>query len=148
MKLIIGGAYQGKLAYAKKEYHLTEGWLDGGTCPPEAILSCSGIYNFHEYVKRMVNTDNIVSESEQFSRIFLQTDNLSGLEQQAEAFAEMLCRKNPDIVIISNELGYGVVPMEKEDRLWREAVGRICTGLASRADEVIRVVCGMGQRLK
>jgi hypothetical protein len=70
------------------------------------------------------------------------------LEQDAETFAERLCACNPEILIVSNELGYGVVPMEKADRLWREAAGRICCALASRADEVVRVVCGIGQRIK
>lgn len=149
MKLIIGGAYQGKLAYAKREYHITEGWLDGRTCRLDEILSCRGICYFHEYVKRLLNEDKDISEAGQdFSWVHIQKEDLSSLEQQAEGFAGMLCRENPDIVIVSNELGYGVVPMEKSDRLWRETTGRICTGIAARADEVVRVVCGVGQRLK
>ncbi len=79
---------------------------------------------------------------------FINTDNPSIIEQQAEAFADWLYKKNPNLVIVSNELGYGVVPMEKKDRLWRERVGRVCTCIAARADEVVRVVCGIGTRLK
>lgn len=149
MKLIIGGAYQGKLAYAKREYQVTEGWLDGRTCSLEEIFSCKGICYFHEYVKRMMCGEKNSSEGGQdLLWLHLQKEELSGLERQARGFAEMLCWKNPDILIVSNELGYGVVPMEKTDRLWREATGRICTEIAARADEVVRVVCGVGQRLK
>ena len=47
MKLIIGGAYQGKLAYEKREYGMAEGWIDGRTCRMEEIWTCGGIDYFH-----------------------------------------------------------------------------------------------------
>ena len=74
--------------------------------------------------------------------------SLLDLEHQAEGFAEKLFRRNPDIVIVSNELGCGVVPVDKEDRIWREPVGRLCTSLAARAAEVEKVMCGIGMNLK
>ena len=56
--------------------------------------------------------------------------------------------KNPDLVLISNELGYGVVPMDVFDRNYRETTGRVCTEIASEADAVYRVVCGIGTKIK
>ena len=56
--------------------------------------------------------------------------------------------QNPRIVIVTNEVGYGIVPMEKEERVWRELCGRTCTNLASFADEVVRVCCGIVGRIK
>jgi adenosyl cobinamide kinase/adenosyl cobinamide phosphate guanylyltransferase len=38
--------------------------------------------------------------------------------------------------------------MEDCDRAWREITGRILIELAKDADEVHRVVLGMGQRIK
>ncbi len=140
MKLITGGAYQGKLAYAKERYGVQDGWIDGRTCGTEEILTCSGIHHFHEYVKRMLQDEQ--------STFGLKNDSLIGLEEQAQSFADRLCGENPEILIVSSELGYGVVPMEKQDRMWREAVGRICTCIAAKSEEVIRVVCGVGVRLK
>lgn len=64
------------------------------------------------------------------------------------AFAEELYRRNPEICIITNELGYGVVPLEAFDRRYREATGRICTELAKRSSKVTRVVLGQGQVIK
>ena len=55
---------------------------------------------------------------------------------------------NPDIVVVSQEVGYGVVPMDAFDRKYREAVGRVCTGLASKSKKVTRVVCGIGTVIK
>ena len=69
-------------------------------------------------------------------------------ETAPEAELEELLQKNPEICIVTNELGYGVVPIEPFDRKWREKTGRICTELAAKADSVTRVVCGIGILLK
>lgn len=47
-----------------------------------------------------------------------------------------------DTVVISREMGCGVVPIEASDRLLREVNGRVNCILAGRADKVIRMVCG------
>ena len=51
-------------------------------------------------------------------------------------------------LVICNEVGSGVVPMDRRQREHREAVGRLCTQLAIRAQAVYRVSCGLGMRLK
>lgn len=126
MKMIIGGAYQGKLEYALK---LTgcqkEEFVDGACCGMDEIYQAKGIVNFHEYVKRYLETTE--------SRVDL---------------AGCLMEKNPELILVSNELGYGVVPCDPADRRWREATGRICTELARNASLVVRVVCGIGMVLK
>ncbi len=63
-------------------------------------------------------------------------------------FTEELLRRNPDAVILCDEIGLGIVPMDKRERLWREAVGRCCQRIAAQAQQVIRVVCGLSQVLK
>jgi hypothetical protein len=55
---------------------------------------------------------------------------------------------HPHCVIICNEVGGGIVPMEKSEREHREKVGRVSCMLAKRADAVYRVVCGIGMRIK
>ena len=69
-------------------------------------------------------------------------------EMSVQDLAEQLWMKNPDLVLISNELGYGVVPMDVFDRNYRETTGRVCTEIASWADAVYRVVCGIGTKIK
>ncbi|MCD8022885.1 MAG: bifunctional adenosylcobinamide kinase/adenosylcobinamide-phosphate guanylyltransferase [Lachnospiraceae bacterium] len=173
MKLVTGGAYQGKLEYAKRTYQIDDGWIDGRDCEFDEIVRCCGIHHFHEYVRRMLHEQTDPEGGTQEEQdVFLcsaqpgpmqrdpmqehwrtngfrfQTDDLRALEEQADAFAAWLYQSNPAIVIVTNELGYGIVPIEKEDRFWREVTGRICTCLAARSDEVVRVVCGIGMRLK
>ena len=72
------------------------------------------------------------------------------LRQQPEADAalEQWLTEHPDGIIICDEVGCGVVPMDKEDRSWRERVGRTCCRLAEKAGAVYRVTCGLGARLK
>lgn len=51
-------------------------------------------------------------------------------------------------VVICNEVGMGVVPLDRGERSWRELVGRTCTTLANRADRVVRMVCGIPTVIK
>lgn len=124
MKLIIGGAFQGKLEYAKKQYQI-ENWEDGRTCRPEALFSCQGVHHFHEYIRRMIKAG-----------------------QEVSSLADRLRTENPEIVVVTNELGYGIVPANAFDRNYREAAGRVCTQLAQEAEVVCRVICGIGQVIK
>ncbi|MBR2681904.1 MAG: bifunctional adenosylcobinamide kinase/adenosylcobinamide-phosphate guanylyltransferase [Atopobiaceae bacterium] len=55
--------------------------------------------------------------------------------------------KNKDVVCCC-EVGMGVVPVDGEERAWRELVGRTCTELAKDAHEVVRMVCGIPVLLK
>ena len=51
-------------------------------------------------------------------------------------------------VVIVNEMGAGVIPMEKSQRMAREAGGRLAILLAQQAERVVRIVCGLPQILK
>ena len=51
-------------------------------------------------------------------------------------------------VLISDEIGNGVVPIEPFERQWREVTGRILISLAKEAAEVYKVVCGIGMKIK
>ena len=50
--------------------------------------------------------------------------------------------------VACDEVGCGVVPMDKKQILYREAVGRSCCILAERAERVTRVICGIGVIIK
>lgn len=57
----------------------------------------------------------------------------------------MLCAKE---VVICDEVGSGVIPLERANREAREATGRLCAALAAEATRVIRMVCGIPQIIK
>lgn len=124
MKLVTGGAYQGKKAYALETYQITE-WSDGANCPFEELFTCPGMDHFHEYIRRALKENR----------------EISGL-------AGELTARNPKIVLITDELGCGVVPVDPFDRAYREAHGRLCCQLAAEAEEVVRVICGIGMVIR
>jgi len=64
------------------------------------------------------------------------------------AYARALIESKPDAVIVSDELGSGIVPMEPIDRAWREAHGRAMCLICQHAESVTRAVCGIGVRIK
>lgn len=55
---------------------------------------------------------------------------------------------SPDVVIIMSEVGSGIVPASAQDRMFRDEVGRVGCYLAQQAEEVYRVVAGIGMRIK
>lgn len=51
-------------------------------------------------------------------------------------------------IVTCSEVGAGIVPLDAQERAWREAVGRMSCELASQADAVVRMVCGIPVVLK
>jgi adenosyl cobinamide kinase/adenosyl cobinamide phosphate guanylyltransferase len=68
--------------------------------------------------------------------------------RDAEADAWAYISEHPDVVVISDEVGNGIVPMEPFEREYRERLGRMLMQIAEKADRVERVLCGIGQRIK
>ena len=60
------------------------------------------------------------------------------------AFCDVASRE----VVCCCEVGMGVVPIDRDERAWRERVGRTCTKLAAEATRVVRMVCGIPMILK
>lgn len=126
MILITGGSFQGKTAYAQELTGISgEEMADGAVCPLEEIFYCKGIRQFHLWVKRALEEG-----------------------QEPRELAKELLQRNPELVVITDELGYGVVPIDPKDRKYREGHGRICCELAGRARKVCRVICGIGTVIK
>ena len=68
--------------------------------------------------------------------------------QSPEEEVSVWLSNHPDGVLICDEVGCGVTPLDREDRAWREKVGRICCVLAQKAEAVYRIHCGLEVRLK
>nr|WP_317282395.1 bifunctional adenosylcobinamide kinase/adenosylcobinamide-phosphate guanylyltransferase [uncultured Sellimonas sp.] len=69
-------------------------------------------------------------------------------KQDVKEYTTRYIQEHPEAVIIMDEVGCGIVPVEKEERKWREAVGRAGCILAKSAAEVYRIMAGMAVRLK
>ena len=124
MILIIGGAYQGKLDYAKSTFGLTS----------QEVYTCSGTEI--DFSKPCVNA----LEEFCYACIAQELDPIAYFEAHREAWQ--------DSILICNDLSSGVVPMDPVQRQWRHVTGRLCQYLAGQAQQVSRIFCGLEQRLK
>ena len=78
--------------------------------------------------------------------IFDAQEAARGLDKgQLAELADALAQRE---VIICTEVGAGVVPIDPEERAFRESAGSLTVALADRATCVVRVVCGIPQVLK
>lgn len=126
MRLIIGGASQGKLDFTMKNYGLKiDEIADGRELDISEILKYKCVNNYHILVKRLLENGEAPID-----------------------FASEFILKNPGIIIIMNEIGGGIIPMEKDERIWREQVGKVGCLLAEKADTVERIVCGIALKIK
>jgi adenosyl cobinamide kinase/adenosyl cobinamide phosphate guanylyltransferase len=126
MRLISGGAYQGKLRYALERTGINDSEAtDGKECSLQELLEKPLVNHFHLWIDRMLKE-----------------------EQDIYTLVDQILAINPEIVIIVDELGCGIVPMDAYDRRYRELTGRICCKLAKEAEEVHRVICGIGTVIK
>jgi adenosylcobinamide kinase / adenosylcobinamide-phosphate guanylyltransferase len=67
---------------------------------------------------------------------------------RVESLLEAMRLTGANVILVSNELGYGLVPAEPSVRAFRELSGRVNQCLAAGADEAYLVVSGLPLRLK
>ena len=155
MILLVGGAYQGKEGAARRMAGERVQAAYGSRDPFSAAFTSDLVLELHEYIRRLCLEEAAESAIQGGTPDWAVNPNRTmGLDSQEAAkrrvmeFAGRLERENPNAIVTCDEVGCGVVPMDKEDRSWRERVGRTCCRLAERASAVYRVTCGLGVRLK
>ena len=127
MKFIIGGYAQGKLRVAcqsvlEKKKIIWDGTLwESSVGNGEQLI----INHFHEWVKTCLRDGTHVEN--ELQRLF---------------------QLYPACIIIGDEIGNGIVPIDAFERKYRETYGRILSNIAERAEEVDRVLCGLSQKIK
>lgn len=119
MILIIGGAYQGKLDYARSAFGISE------------VFDCIGEREI-DFSKPCIN----------------HIEAFTSTHPDAMAYFQAHQADWQDSVLICQDIFCGVVPMGAEQREWRQETGRLCQYLSREATQVFRVFCGLGQQLK
>ena len=70
-------------------------------------------------------------------------------EAEADIFSKIEgIAESGQTVVISDDIGFGIVPIDPFERRYREVTGRIITDIAKKADQFFRVTAGIGERLK
>lgn len=124
MHVYIGGAYNGKSDYVKKQLALAGRemtWYDG-ELPPKGI-SPIVVNNLHQWLAQF--------EGEEAEAIELWTERLS----------------NRACIVILTDIGRGIVPMDAKSRAYRDRCGRLYQALIAQAEEVTQIWYGIAKKI-
>lgn len=123
MILITGGTGHGKQTLIRKKYNPII--TDGAECTPEEAMAAKGLIHFHLLVKKLAE---------------------SGIDPVK--WTTNFCEQNPHCIVSITEIGCGIVPLDKCERIWREQTGQCGCILAEHAETIIRMTCGIPAVLK
>ncbi|MDB1954300.1 bifunctional adenosylcobinamide kinase/adenosylcobinamide-phosphate guanylyltransferase [Clostridium tertium] len=127
MILVFGGAYNGKLSFVKEKFNISD----------EEILTLNNIDDLEiDFSKKVINKFQNLTY-----KMFLENqDPLKYILENESLFK--------DKIIISDDICEGIVPLKKEDRIWRENTGKCLQYLSKNSKEVYRVFCGIPMVIK
>lgn len=77
-----------------------------------------------------------------------QTATEEAINQRVERLIEALSKSQSDVILVSNEVGLGVVPMGEVSRLFVDHAGWMNQAIAKIADKVTFVAAGLPMQLK
>ncbi len=142
MHFVTGGAFNGKSRWVKKFYQLDE--------IPHKWISA---YNGKAAFELDHNGPIILEGIEIWIRDWVQDKELSQIrnkwqKQLAKWLEWEKADVNRTIVLIGSDISKGIVPMEADDRKWRDAAGWAYQDTAAAADRVDLIWYGISQKIK
>ncbi|WP_160155969.1 bifunctional adenosylcobinamide kinase/adenosylcobinamide-phosphate guanylyltransferase [Geobacillus sp. TFV-3] len=138
MHFVVGGAFQGKRKWVRERYGINDGvhiiWHNGYVepyGPPGGVETAKTVVfdGLEAAIRRQPDAD----EWEPYFRAW----------QRWEA-----AKPDRAVVWIGTDVTQGIVPVDSEERRWRDAVGMCYQRLASICCRVDRIWCGLSERLK
>lgn len=67
---------------------------------------------------------------------------------ELEEIANVCSRSKSEVIIVTGEMGLGIVPMDRLSRHFRDIIGNVNQILAQKANEVYFVVSGIAMKIK
>ena len=124
MIVIFGGSYNGKINYCREKYK----------CNSSEFFYC--------------NNENLVFDKKVICGLHIFVKSCVEKNINAVDYLKENIHKLKDKIIISDEINSGVVPVGKENRVYREKCGQSLQLLCKSADEVYRIFFGLEEKLK
>jgi adenosylcobinamide kinase/adenosylcobinamide-phosphate guanylyltransferase len=104
-----------------------------------AVMDCAGTYDvllidcLTLWISNLL-TNNSLKERE--------------IDEEVQNLVEHCKKVSSIVIIVSNELGMGIVPLNRLTRLYRNIVGKANQQIAAAADEVFLLVSGIPIKIK
>ena len=70
------------------------------------------------------------------------------VQERIDRLVDVLSNMSTDVIVVTNEVGWGIIPENPIARQYAEMLGKTNTRLAKLAKEVYLVVSGIGVRIK
>lgn len=140
MIFVIGGAYQGKLDYVVEKYNLKD--KDVFVCGDAEVNRAEGEGSCTEDTQVIDFSKKCIYKIHEFTYACVKS-GVEPLDYFLEHEAEW-----QDSILICEDIFCGVVPLGADMREWRQATGRLCKYLSEQAVSVVRIFCGLEQKLK
>ncbi|MDO4478439.1 MAG: bifunctional adenosylcobinamide kinase/adenosylcobinamide-phosphate guanylyltransferase [Lachnospiraceae bacterium] len=137
MIVVTGGAFQGKSTFIDNT--LLKDRTDplkvsGRTATFEDLTRADVAEDLQEWVRGLI--------------VSCPTEERGTFIPRLMALADRLIAANPALIAEIPEMGCGVVPIDADERLQREAVGRLACRLAAESEAVYRLVMGVPRKIK
>jgi adenosyl cobinamide kinase/adenosyl cobinamide phosphate guanylyltransferase len=144
MHVILGGAYNGKAKWVRNKYELKGKeyiWITAYKKEPfpvslekydTSLLVLEGV---EQWIRQVSSVKNAIYSRDEGRDVI---KNWKYWEQQSG-------RK---LVVIGNDISKGIVPMEKADRVWRDAAGWFFQDLVQECDQFDVIWYGINYPLK
>jgi adenosylcobinamide kinase / adenosylcobinamide-phosphate guanylyltransferase len=142
LHFITGGSFNGKRAWVKNTYGLTGSWLSAYQDAP-----LTEDFNY-------INSDLLVLEGiEIWIKELTKTyDSYRSREIWIQIINNWLSWEKADperkLVVIGTDITKGIVPIVRENRLWRDVTGWAYQDLSAMADKVDVIWYGLNQTIK
>lgn len=125
--------------------HQAKGKQDGILLDCVTIMMTNLLFdyvgNIFDDTEKIMNVNEVISNEE------LQKVEEKILEE-FQMLLDALENSNIYAILVTNEIGFGVVPETILGRVFRDIAGRVNQYIASRADEVYLVICGVELKIK
>jgi adenosyl cobinamide kinase/adenosyl cobinamide phosphate guanylyltransferase len=142
LHFITGGAFNGKRAWVRENYGINGAWLSAyqehhlNADINQIETNLLVLEGIEIWLKELTKT----YDSYRCREIWNTTINYWLIWEKAES--------NRKLVVIGTDITKGIVPMEKENRIWRDVTGWAYQDLAATADKVDIIWYGLNQTIK
>ena len=82
------------------------------------------------------------------SNMLLKKFKAERVEAEVERLAQVMGKNKARCILVSNEVGLGIVPANALARHFRDVAGRVNQKVAARADRVVFMISGIPWRIK